>query len=57
MMHGDQISTLPVTREVLNVGKKKKKECNRSAASASLHASSDVLGESAPECVLLSDDN
>ena len=56
MMHGDQISTLPVTREVLNVGKKKK-ECNRSAASASLHASSDVLGESAPECVLLSDDN
>ena len=50
-------SNFDAAREVLNVGKKRKKECNRSAASASLHASSDVLGESAPECVLLSDDN
>ena len=48
------VSIFDAAREVVDLGKKKKKGRSRSA---SLHASSDVLEESAPEFVLLSDDD
>ena len=48
------VSIFEAARKVLDLGKKKMKGRSRSASS---HASSDVLEESAPEFVLLSDDD